>query len=322
MKENAVLEYPPHADPIDRGLFDTARRLSPEITLDQIMRDHGIDVATAWWHDSVCDPNFASQFEATDIESPRIPPTIVLIRGAFYQQHHHTGADGQRIIQLAEDLGWPVEVVPIKSFGSLETNARIIIEHLSHTKASRVILVSLSKGSADIAMAMADPHAASVMERVCGWVSLSGITTGTPLVKWLRSHRLRTIGVHLLLWSRGQRFAVVDQLCRYTGPLVGQLGIPPHIRAIHVVGCPTRRHLRHPWANRGYDRIAPLGPTDGGGILLSDLSKLPGMVYPVWGADHYLQPDWDVLPLIRNILLHAAQSAKSPSTIPANRSTA
>ena len=37
-------------------------------------------------------------------------------------------------------------------------------------------------------------------------------------------------------------------------------------------------------------------------------SHLPGEIYPVLGADHYLNPSWDIRPLLRRILLYAARS--------------
>ena len=43
---------------------------------------------------------------------------------------------------------------------------------------------------------------------------------------------------------------------------------PAHVRVVHVCGFPLQRHLTHPWAARGYSRLSPLGPNDGGGILL------------------------------------------------------
>lgn len=333
------MSYPPHADRDDCALFDRARQLLQKPTdwrlisaeqLCAISNEYGIELATAWWCDAIRSAaehqNLLQAVERVDesarSESSAAPPTLLLVRGAFYEQHNHTGADGERFVRIASEMGWPVELAPIESFGRLETNASIILEHLQRIKASRIVMVSLSKGSADIAMAMKDPRAGDAMQRVCGWVSLSGIITGTPLVNWLRSHLLRTIGVHLLLWSRGQRFAVVDQLRHQDGPLARFPEISPHIRAVHVVGFLTRRHLRHPWGPRGYERVAPLGPTDGGGILLSDLARWPGEVYPVWGADHYLHPDWDADSLVRNILLHAARCDNHPNTTPTSRSTA
>ena len=81
--------------------------------------------------------------------------------------------------------------------------------------------------------------------------------------------------------------------------------MPPHLRIVHICGVPLRHHLQHPWAERAYDRLAELGPNDGGGVLLGALSNVPGTVCPVWGADHYMQPSWNVTALLRDIVIAA-----------------
>ena len=122
---------------------------------------------------------------------------------------------------------------------------------------------------------------------------------------------------------KGLRFAPLDELRHdSSGPLRDAPPLPPHLRAIHVLGFPTRRWLCHPWAPNGHARLAALGPNDGGGILLADALRLPGEVLPVWGADHYLNPTWDFSTTLRRLLLHAATSHAAATTIPARRSTA
>ena len=57
-----------------------------------------------------------------------------------------------------------------------------------------------------------------------------------------------------------------------------------------------------PIVRRGYRRLSPLGPNDGT-VLLEDVFALPGRVYPVWGADHYLRPAGrDMSQLVAGIL--------------------
>jgi hypothetical protein len=127
---------------------------------------------------------------------------------------------------------------------------------------------------------------------------------GSPLVRWLKDRPLRTAGVNLILRLRGERFSVISEMERRTdSALFKWPPLPAHLRLIHVLGFPLRHHVTHQWAGRGYERIAPLGPNDGGGILLGDVPSWPGVVYPVWGADHYLKPRWDIAPIIRNVLL-------------------
>lgn len=53
------------------------------------------------------------------------------------------------------------------------------------------MLVSLSKGAADLKVALGLPGAAECFRRVSAWISLSGLPQGTPLVGWLNRRRSR-----------------------------------------------------------------------------------------------------------------------------------
>jgi hypothetical protein len=307
------------ADLFDRvrksGLADDARSINAA-RLSKISAEHGIDFATAVF--------YLAHRASDDLPGPEeTPPTLLIVPGAFHRHHHGTGADGSRLMAAARELGWPAEVLPVGSLASVLTNAEILIDHLTRLTGRPVVLASLSKGSADVVAALRHQRAADAFASVQGWLNLSGLVRGTALIEWLRARPLRLAGVHLLLWSKGLRFAPLDELRRSPGgPVHEPWSLPSHVRAIHVVGCPTRRHLRHPWAVRGYDRLTPLGPNDGGGILLGDLAGLPGLIYPVWGTDHYLDPPWDFSQTVRRLLRHAAQSHSAASATPDTRSTA
>lgn len=260
-------------------------------------------------------------------------PLIGLAPGAFYREHNNTGADGAEVTKILESIGCRVERLPVASFGSLASNAKTISDWLAQHHNERVALFSLSKGSADVKAALALDGADERFKNVKTWVSVSGLPQGTPLVGWLRRQILRRLGVRLLLWSRGQRYSVVEELRdEPDGPLTSWPTLPPHLRICHVLSFPLRRHLAHAWAPRAYNRIKPLGPNDGGGFLLADVAALPGVVIPVWGADHYLQPAWDVASLLRAVFTEALapstkdfqanESAAQPSRPPASKSTA
>ena len=310
---------------------------SPSKT-QEFARTHSLDLATALIYDRVLLDSthkaFFQQVGAADSGAPTQPTLIGIVPGAFYREHKNTGADGARLADILRTQNCRVERIPVDSFGSLTKNASLIAEWLTQHKHERVVLLSLSKGSADIKIALGMPNAAEVFRNVVAWISISGLPQGTPLVAWLRSQPFRRLGVTFLLWLRGQRYSVVEELRQEKdGPLADWPDLPPTLRLIHVVGFPLRRHLAHPWAARAYERVAPWGPSDGGGFLLADVSKLPGIIYPVWGADHYLQPSsWDLAPVFRAVLAtalslasafrQASQSAAQPSTPPANKSTA
>ncbi|HEX4645430.1 MAG TPA: hypothetical protein VH598_07450, partial [Verrucomicrobiae bacterium] len=223
--------------------------------------------------------------------------------------------------------------IPVDSFGSLARNASLIAGWLASHSQEQTVLISLSKGSADLKLTLALPDAAKLFRNVTTWISLSGLPQGTPLVAWLRRQPLRRTGVRLLLWLRRQRYSVLEELRHEPdGPLAGWPALPAHLRIIHVVAFPLRRHLAHPWAPRGYERIAPFGPNDGGGFLLGEVTNLPGTVFPIWGADHYLQSAWEDTVTLRGVLAEAMsqgdalrqanQSAAQPSMPPASKSSA
>ena len=287
----------------------TLRECSPP-ELCCVAGDQGLDFATALLYDRVLkSPEHRPFFQQVNTGNRRVcgnPPLVGIIPGAFYLEHKNTGADGARLATVLNSINCRVEIVAVESFGSLAKNAAIIADWLSHQGEHRVALISLSKGSADLKIALGLPNAAELFRKVETWVSVSGLPEGTPLVAWLRRQPLRRLGVRLLLRLRGQRYSVVEELRQEPdGPLATWPSLPRHLRVIHVVSFPLRRHLAHPWAARAFKRVTPLGPNDGGGFLLANVVYLKGAVFPVWGADHYLQPAWDVASLLRRVFIEA-----------------
>jgi hypothetical protein len=317
--------------------FEHCRELGAcsQTNLLEISRAHSPDFATALLFERLLTQPVHSAFyervhRASEFLNCEIP-MVGIVPGAFYREHKNTGADGARLAAILKSMGCNVEIVPLESFGSLKQNAALIAQWLKERKGGPVVLITLSKGSADLKTALGMPAAPELFRSVQTWISLSGLPQGTPLVAWLQRQWLRQLGIRILLRLRGQRYSVVEEL-RHGSPLENWPTIPPHLQIVHVVGFPLRRHLAHPWAARGYERIAPLGPNDGGGFLLSDVVNLPGTVFPVWGADHYLQPTWDATSLLRRVFatamasrelfLQTTQSAAKPINPPASKSIA
>ena len=295
-----------------------------------LSRIEGLEFATALLHDRILRVPENAGFLRAAREAGRAASInadlIGVVPGAFHREHRGTGADGARVLAIAREVGCEAELIPTGSFATFSESARAIVNWLDAHRGRRIALVSLSKGGADVKHALRTPDA---FGSVAAWVSLSGIVQGTPLVAWLRKRPLRWWSVRLLLWWRGYSGQTLEDLRHGPGaPLSSWPALPAHLTVVHVCAFPLRRHLAHPWATRAYERLAPLGPNDGGGILLADALTLPGFVCPVWGADHYLAPRWDVLPLLKGIISvalaprHASLSASQPSTAPATRSSA
>ncbi len=275
----------------------------------------GIDFATALLYDRLVTSSEHGPFvrNINALEPPRrLDLTLAIVPGACHVEYPHTGADGRCLRDMARGWGCGVETVPVASFGSLEANARTIRDWLTAHTGGPLVLVSLSKGGADVKTALTLPGAGKAFRNVSTWVNLSGITRGTPLVGWFLARRFHRLTARLLCWYRRYDFAVFESLDRRReGPLALAWQVPDHLRIIHVLGFPLREHLSGRLARRSHRRLGHWGPNDGGGILLGDVSGLPGQIYPVWGADHYMQPKWDVRSLIGRILRRARDTVST-----------
>jgi hypothetical protein len=181
----------------------------------------------------------------------------------------------------------------------------------------------VSKGGSDLKMAMSQPGAQHAFEPVAAWINLCGILSDTPLAEWLLSWQVEAALNRLYCQMMGMSVEFLRDLQRAPGsPLDFKLQLPPHIQMISVVGFPLYEHLTSGMARRCHRRLAPHGPNDGG-MLLADVCALPGLIYPIWGGDHYLRSGGDMHQLIGALLSFVVQertACSSPhSTTLANR---
>jgi hypothetical protein len=296
------------------GSFPTAGQLR-EMTVRE-----GIDAATTLLYRSVLDSPEHGPFvrridEIARRKTPRpwnAEATLVIAPGAFYRENSRSGADGHMLREIAERLGCSTELIPVVSRGSLKQNARIICDWLLEHRRQPVILASLSKGGADVKMAMAEPDATRAFENVTGWINLCGILDGTPMADWLLSRRLAALLNRAYFTLRGQGIGFLRELFHGPGcPLDFELRLPAHIRMITVAGFPLSKHMSTGLARRCHRRLACYGPNDGS-LILSDVCAVPGLIYPLWGADHYLRPQADVRALVLAILQYLGEETRWP----------
>jgi hypothetical protein len=284
--------------------------------LSRLAAEQGIDFATAVAYHHVCNSpkhgEFIRRIEAMDDSeaSSLCPPgfRVAIVPGAFYREHPHTGANGRLLVEELSRLGYAVEVLPLASFGRLADGAAQLRQWLSRQNGQPLVLVALSKGGSEVKLALAQGHDA--FKNVIAWIDLSGILEGTALVDWLYRHPFRYLVARCILWWRNYPATGLEDLRRGTQtPLAAPLELPEWLTAIHVVGFPLKAYLCCPWAERAHARLEPLGPNDGGGILLGDAIARAGLVYPVWGADHYLRPAWDIRRLVARFVRFVEEEA-------------
>jgi len=278
--------------------------------IQEIATREGIDAATTQLYQSVLDsPQHGPFIRRVDEICKRTAPRkwqaeapLIIVPGAFYRENPGSGADGRLLREQAERLGCPTGIIPIASRGALKQNARIICDWLLAHHEQPVILASLSKGGADVKMALAEPNAAEAFKNVAAWINLCGILNGTPMAEWLLSRNPAALLNRLYYTLRGQGLGFLRDLGYGPGrPLNCELQLPQHILMVTIAGFPLHEHLSSALARRCHRRLTHLGPNDGS-LVLSDVCALPDLLYPIWGADHYLRPKTDVNQLVLSVL--------------------
>ena len=223
---------------------------------------------------------------------------VVIVPGAFYLERPDMGGDGRMIREVAEGFGCRSGLVPLVSRGSVSENARRLTAWLGQQRDERLILVSLSKGGADLKAALASPDASSLFRNVVAWVNVCGPIDGSAMSNWILASRVRSALLRFQFRLQRRDFAFVTELRRGAEGILNQpLHLPETMKMVSLVGFPLRQHMTTPFSRFCHARLAACGPNDGT-VSLSDVCAWPGLIYPVWGVDHYFRPE----PMARTLI--------------------
>jgi hypothetical protein len=256
--------------------------------LAALVADRGIDFATAALY-AVVRRRHRAFVEAVDAfvptePLPRLPGELWVVPAAGYRERPEYGGDGGLLREIAEDFGLRTRTLDLRSLGPVPENARVLREALASATPRSVVLATLSKGAAELKVALRDPGPHH--EALRGWLNIGGLPLGTPLLDVGPSHPKLWLMLRVMTAIRRIERGFLDGL-RYRSPLLtGPVDVPPGVPVISVVGFPLRAHLEGTLAER-HALLAPLGPNDGYGLCLDAMAH--GHVYPVWGASHYLR---------------------------------
>jgi hypothetical protein len=281
-----------------------------------LVAERGTDVATRTLFDCVCDSvrhgtaireiDRLCEPNGTDRSKFASPVQVVVIPGFLYREYPTSGADGRMLIEAAERLGWQVRVIEVASTGRLTENAHTILNWLKQHARHPTVLASISKGGSDVVAALQQRDAGEAFRHVVGWVDVCGIIRGSPVVDSISRKWLPMLGFRTLFALRRWCFASVLDM-RYTGGVLEKgFTPPPHLRIVHVVGFPQAEDFVHRRLRSFHALMGSMGPSDGA-ILLHDSVNAPGVVYPVWGADHYMRPRHRTQPLCHGLLQYCSQ---------------
>jgi hypothetical protein len=296
--------------------------------LTQITEREGIDFATALLFDRFQKDAQHARFierihslrkKCLPARSQGMDAKVVVIPGALYVERPDMGGDGRLVREIAETFGWKSDLIRLVSVGSVTENARRICDWLVQHAGEKIFLISLSKGSADLKMALTSPHAPDLFRNVVAWINVCGPLDGSRMANWILESRIRTRLMRLQYKLQGRDFRFVTDLRHGANSVLNfPLKLPPHLKMVSMVGFPLRQHLSTTFSRFCQRSLAKWGPNDGT-ILLSDLREWPGEIYPVWGTDHYFRPEDLARNLITAVFIYLAEElgakqALSPET--------
>ena len=307
-----------HVSEYERRLFDRVERLAQGLAwsdanaarLQEIAGREGTDVATALLYTCVRESDTHGHWVETldrnaDVPEKKMPPRNLIV-GIVPGGCHEESTDSRECLRLVHNeiarRGFTVAILPLSSFGALSCQAKVINDWLFEHAMHEIILVSLSKGSSEVKLALRDDPKS--FRPVSAWINVSGLLFGSEWVSWLLDRTISRWGARV--WCRywGYSYAVLEQLRREAGSVLDfDLCVPDHVSTFHIYGFPLSNRLSHPYTRRSFHRLASRGPNDGMGVMLGDLTRLSGLVYPVWGADHFLRlPGRDMRDFVGRVL--------------------
>lgn len=236
-------------------------------------------------------------------------PRLLVVPGAFHVEHPRFHGDGKLIHDAASALGVESRTIPCPGGGSLATNSKLIARELASAGRDPVVLVSLSKGAADVRAVAERPDAAELFANVKAWLDISGIAFGTPIATRIAGSRPLSLLARGVCWWRGHEFQLVRDLAVTPDrPFTHARRAAPHLRIVHVVGFPLTHHLSTPLARKHHRRMSAHGPNDAC-TMLAPIAHDAGETIPVWGVDHYMQPRWDIRDLAAALISHVLEDA-------------
>lgn len=263
--------------------------------LADVARRYGIDAATLAFHDSIrAAPHNRDIVAALDGRSVPLAPSparaqaqVLIAPALFYRERPDIGGDGAVVQAAANAAGLHVELLPVASGGTATRNAATIRRLLPASCDRPTVLVSLSKGTADVRLAFESMP--SLPRGLTAWVNVSGLTHGTPVIDRLTSRWWSRLALRALLARHRAPFELAREFTAAgRSPLNAPARAPRDLLTVNLIACPLSHHLSTRFGRIRHRQMAHLGPNDGL-TLLRDAIVEPGLVYPVLGADHYFR---------------------------------
>jgi hypothetical protein len=224
--------------------------------------------------------------EAALREHEGFPYTVLLAPAWSYRSHPASGADFARQRRLLDRLGIDNRLIVTDESGSVEDNASIIAASVREAGRGRrpVIVVSASKSSAEVALALSRLGTPDESAGIAGWLNVAGALRGSPLAD-AAVHTPASWLVRLAFWVADWNWAGLTSMTTSASRArLATARLPASIAVVNLVAVPVSGTVG-PKVFFGYQVLREHGPNDGV-VLLADTVWPGGTNLVVLGADH------------------------------------
>ena len=213
----------------------------------------------------------------------------VFVPGLMYKRHGDKGGDFLAQRRLLDSMGLSNYLIPTNELGSVKENAEIIDDFLKKLNQvhPRIIIVSASKGSPDLAYALGKLMKKSDTKNIKAWISIGGVLRGSKIAD---DHLKGAKGLFAKVASffMGSGTEYIKDLSREKSVVRhSSLNLPKDLLIIHYVGVPLSIHVNGD-VKKNFLELSKIGPNDGLTTLTDELTP-NGIVITELGLDHYFK---------------------------------
>jgi hypothetical protein len=214
---------------------------------------------------------------------------LVFIPGIAYKEDTTTGADFATQRRLLSKNNVKNELIETGEWDLSGPNAEIIAARLKILNKihKKIVVVSASKGSLELAIALGKLMQPEDTESIKTWISICGIIRGSPVAD-IHLSGPKSWYAGALLWTKGQNLDFLKDLSYdFRKRDYKNLDFPKHLKIVQLIAAPLATQISKEISGR-YTSMLDLGPNDGVTPLIDELID-NGTIVVELGLDHYFR---------------------------------
>lgn len=213
---------------------------------------------------------------------------FVFAPGWMYQWKPESGAAFIGPRQALVEAGMRTRLLATDENGTIEANAKKIVEDLSHIldREENVVVVSVSKAGPEMALALTMLNGSDQAHKIKAWMNIGGALRGSPLAEIALGWPMRwfikyfAIGGASLDGVRSLTTAALAEQADNFSP-------PDHMVVANLIGIPMSGDVTS-LAKYGYLHLRGKGPNDGATLIMDEIPPNSYSIVEL-GLDHFFR---------------------------------